>query len=95
MVRHVVASHHGHARPLVPWSPDPQPVDVAYTHDGAEAKASSAHGFERLDSGVAERFWHAVRTYGWWGLAFIECTLRLADHVQSSAEQEAKSGRDA
>jgi CRISPR-associated endonuclease/helicase Cas3 len=87
LVRHLVASHHGHARPLVPWVPDPTPVDVRWDHDGVSAQASSVHGLERFDSGVPEAFWYAVRKYGWWGLAWLEAIFRLADHVESAREQ--------
>lgn len=81
---HLVASHHGYARPFVPVVLDPQPPDVSGGHAGVAVELS---GVERarsvqphdLASGVADRFWRLIRRYGWWGLAYLEATLRLAD----------------
>ena len=87
LVQHLVASHHGHCRPLAPYVPDPNPVDVTFSRDGVTCHGSSAHGLARLDSGVAESFWRMVRRYGWWGLAWLEALFRLADHRQSEREQ--------
>lgn len=91
LVWHLVASHHGNCRPLAPWAPDPEPVAVLFDRDGVTCRASSAHELARLDSGVAERFWEVVRTYGWWGSAWLEAVFRLADHRQS--EREGVEGR--
>jgi CRISPR-associated endonuclease/helicase Cas3 len=85
--QYIVATHHGHCRPLVPWVPDPHPVDVTFRQPGGTTAASSAHGLERLDSGVAERFWQMVRIYGWWGIAWLEAIFRLADHRRSEIDE--------
>ena len=74
LVRHLVASHHGCARPYLPVVAD----SAAWIDTSA---------LERVDGEVPERFWRLVRCYGWWGLAYLEATLRLADHRQSARER--------
>lgn len=99
LVVHLVTTHHGRSRPFAPVVEDPEPVDVAVPLPESTVRVSSATGLERLDSGVTERFWRLVRRYGWWGLAWLEAILRLADHRQSEAEQtqaaRRKGGRSA
>jgi CRISPR-associated endonuclease/helicase Cas3 len=80
---HLVASHHGHARPLAPIAQDD--ALPGFRLDELNAQAVSHDERRewippwRLDSGIAERFWNLNRHYGWWGLAWLETTLRLAD----------------
>jgi CRISPR-associated endonuclease/helicase Cas3 len=83
MILHLIASHHGRCRPFAPVVEDRTPEDVLFMHDGQMLRASSATTLERLDSGVAERFWLCVRRYGWWGVAYLEAILRLADWTVS------------
>ncbi len=105
LVLHLIASHHGHARPFAPVvedkTPPPLPAielkGVCPTADAsvrlaaidarqrAEWEQRPAH---RLDSGVCDRFWTLTRRYGWWGLAYLEAILRLADRAVSRDEQQ-------
>ena len=93
---HLIASHHGHCRPFAPVVDDPSPRDVTVEVDAFTFTANSATGLERLDSGVAERFWRLIRRYGWWGLAGLEAMMMLADHRRSEYEEvHAPGDRDA
>ncbi len=89
LLLHLVASHHGHGRPFAPVCIDPAPPGIRGEFNGirivvdAETRAAwpPAH---RLDAGVAQRFWRLVRRYGWWGLAYLEAIVRLADWYGSA-----------
>jgi CRISPR-associated endonuclease/helicase Cas3 len=87
LVQHLVASSHGLGRPFVPVIPDQLPDRIDLSHGGLELHCGSDHAPWRLDSGAAERYWRLVRRYGWWGLAWLESVLRLADHRRSEDEQ--------
>ncbi len=94
LVLHLIAAHHGFARPFAPASVDPDPVRLKLQHDGLPLEGRSDHGLERLDGGIAERFWTLVRRYGWWGLAYLEAIFRLADHRRSEEEESLEVSRD-
>jgi hypothetical protein len=101
LVLHLVASHHGNARPFAPVISDPAPPGVSGHHDGA---VIVLHAADRqrlvepysLSSGVSDRFWRLTRRYGWWGLAYLEAILRLGDwygseHVAKESPSQASA----
>jgi CRISPR-associated endonuclease/helicase Cas3 len=89
---HVIAAHHGHARPFATVVLDDElpSVEVSGIKLSHEQRIPLVPP-HRLDSGVAERFWTLTRRYGWWGLAYLEAILRLADRAASAAETAASS----
>lgn len=102
----LIGSHHGRSRPFASVVRDDKPpgIDAADVQGLDEALESrtihwpevdrrAAVPAHRLDSGVAERFWKLVRRYGWWGLAYLEAILRLADWQASEAECKKDNNR--
>jgi CRISPR-associated endonuclease/helicase Cas3 len=88
LILHLIAAHHGNARPFAPLVLDGDPPDVAVKGVALAGAVRSECPPHRLDSGIAERFWTLTRRYGWWGLAYLEAILRLADQ-QASADEDA------
>ena len=85
---HLIASHHGYCRPFAPFRPaDLEPRAAEFEIKGASLQGEGPTGLERLDSGVAERYWRLTRRYGWWGLAYLEAILRVADWSRSQWEE--------
>jgi CRISPR-associated endonuclease/helicase Cas3 len=85
---HLIATHHGYARPFAPLVDDDTPPDVSLPMNGKTIAVTGAERLEHpahaLDSGLAERFWQMNRHYGCWGIAFLETILRLADQTASA-----------
>lgn len=72
LVLHLVAAHHGRARPHFP-------VDEAFDPDHPEEDAAD------LAREVPRRFARLQRRYGRWGLAYLESLVRAADTLASQA----------
>jgi CRISPR-associated endonuclease/helicase Cas3 len=89
LVLHLVASHHGWCRPFPPPVLEPEDLQVSFQHGTHTLAAATRHNLARLDSDVAPRFWRLVSRYGWWGLAWLEAVLRLADHRASEQSERA------
>lgn len=87
LVLHMIASHHGHCRPFAPVVDDKVSVSSEYELAGERLHWHGPTDLESLDSGVAERYWWLVRRYGWWGVAWLEGLLRLADWRRSEWEE--------
>jgi CRISPR-associated endonuclease/helicase Cas3 len=87
---HLIAAHHGRCRPFAPVVLDDAAECVAYnalTICNEERKKRAPH---QLASGVPDRFWQLTSKYGWWGLAYLEAMLRLADWQVSSEKELAE-----
>jgi CRISPR-associated endonuclease/helicase Cas3 len=86
LLHHLVVSHHGHARPLLPAIDDVGVPSVNVTLrnvDGLGEEAllefSAKGDRHQVDWSHPARFERLNDRYGWWGLAFLEALVRLAD----------------
>lgn len=87
LVLHLIASHHGYCRPFVPMFDDSANIKSNFQVNGKKVEWTGATKLEIIDSGVADRYWRLTREYGWWGLAWLESILRLADWRRSEWEE--------
>ncbi|TCO78836.1 CRISPR-associated endonuclease/helicase Cas3 [Plasticicumulans lactativorans] len=89
LVEYLVGTHHGRGRPFLPVVDDAgaERLDARFEALGQHLHLRGAHRLERLEAGWPELFARLQRRYGWWGLAYLEALLRLADHHRSAAEQ--------
>jgi len=91
LILHLIAAHHGHARPFAPVVEDGEFPAVQVELDGASFEMTPEQRAaltppHRLDSGVPDRFWRLTRHFGWWQLAYLEAVFRLADRSASARE---------
>ena len=86
LVLHLVGTHHGWGRPFLPIIDDPEPQILSCTLDGKSMGTNSDLTANLLSLDMADRFWRLVECYGYYGLAWLEAILRLADHQQSAEE---------
>lgn len=80
LLLHLIASHHGHARPLLPPVLDTAPHRLVAHIDDTIVTAELPR---RVDLNHAERFQSLNRRYGRWGLALLEAVVRCADQTVS------------
>jgi CRISPR-associated endonuclease/helicase Cas3 len=74
IVLHLVAAHHGRARPHFPMSPADETFDPGSDYDATQKTAAE----------VPQRFARLQRRFGRWGLAYLETLLRAADYAASA-----------
>lgn len=99
LILHLIASHHGYARPFAPASIDTEPPSVSGLLGQHVIKLSTEERAglippHRVDSGIPERFWRLTRRYGWWGLAYLEAILRLGDWYGSAFIMSANQSKE-
>ncbi|MBU4248641.1 MAG: type I-U CRISPR-associated helicase/endonuclease Cas3 [Verrucomicrobia bacterium] len=76
LVLHLIAAHHGYARPHFP------------TEEMLDPERSAQYGAEQACE-IPRRFARLQHKYGRWGLAYLESLLRAADYA-ASANPDAK-----
>ena len=94
LVLHLIAAHHGECRPFAPPLAAGPPADVRpllrpvrLLGDEFPWPGGNPGDPAVANESVPGRFWRVVRAYGWWGSAYLEAVLRLADQAASRAEQ--------
>jgi CRISPR-associated endonuclease/helicase Cas3 len=72
LILHLIAAHHGYARPHFPERTFDRDNPIALNRDIAEA--------------AMKRFARLQIRFGWWQLAYLEAILKAADALASRAE---------
>jgi CRISPR-associated endonuclease/helicase Cas3 len=80
LVLHLIASHHGRARPHFP-------IEEAFDPDGTPVDS------EAIATEVPRRFGRLQRQFGRWGLAYLESLLRAADYAASAGISPTKKAK--
>ena len=89
LVLHLVASHHGRSRPLLPPITDPEPCRAI----GRDTATLDVDTSITVDWSAPSRFSDLNQRYGRWGLARLEAIVRLAD-IWCSAREESSQEED-
>jgi CRISPR-associated endonuclease/helicase Cas3 len=89
IVLHLIAAHHGYARPSMGWWSEQAEFFIPIRVEGASFEVSPGSELGAIDSFVIDRFWSLCTSMGMWRLAFVEAVLRLADWAQSAEEANA------
>lgn len=84
LILHLVATHHGDARPFRYAAPDPTPTPIAVAIEGTPVVVNSSTVEPCHEH--AERWIDLHLQYGPWGLALLEALLVMADRETSAAE---------
>lgn len=87
LVLYLIGTHHGRGRPFMPVIADGG-TRMRFSFRGESLAFEGTHYLERLDSDLTDLFWRLNRRYGYWGLAYLETLVRLADHHQSEHEMK-------
>ena len=82
LLLHLVISHHGKGRPLVPPVTDGTHLVVSAVVDGASVEAQADLAI--VDWDQPRRFRRLNERFGPWGLALLEAIVRLADWTVSA-----------
>lgn len=91
LVHHLVQTHHGRGRPLLPPVMDHRPDAVSGALPGTSAVVTAQSDDGLVDWDGPARFDRLGRRYGWWGLALLESIVRLADIAVSEAYDRERS----
>lgn len=83
LLRFLIAAHHGYARPFFPPQVDPDNASVHYHGELDDMAADSPYRLGSLGAVTPRDFEATVERYGWFGTAWLESILRLADHGAS------------
>jgi len=84
LLQHLIGTHHGYGRILAPVVEDNKTQSFDFFANGTQCALKQRHPWCRLDSGWVDQFAKLQHQYGWYGLAYLEAIVRLADHVASA-----------
>ena len=87
LVEHLVASHHGWARPFIRAAQGAAPV-----HDRLFNLDFSTELAHEEATRAPARFRSVQQRFGWLGLSWLEAIVQLCDHRQSEAEKRGEIG---